>query len=55
MKLTQNDLKYIIHESTKRVLNEISIRDAYTRFYQDIPEILRILYLSFRPYIRYNK
>lgn len=38
MKLTQNDLKYIIHESAKRVLNEISIRDAYARFYQDIPE-----------------
>ena len=35
MKLTINDLQYIICES-KRLLSEITIKDAYDRYYKDI-------------------
>jgi len=38
MRLTQNDIRYIINESSKRILNEISIKDSYLRFYQDIKQ-----------------
>ena len=38
MKINLNELKYIIFESYKQLLNEISVIDAYGRFYQDIPE-----------------
>ena len=37
MKLNINDLKYIIAESYRKILNEINVIDAYTKFYQDIP------------------
>ena len=37
MKLNINDLKYIIAESYRKILNEINVLDAYTKFYQDIP------------------
>ena len=38
MQLKYNDIRYILSETTKRLLNEISIRDAYVRFYSDIPQ-----------------
>ncbi len=36
-KLSLNDMKYIIEEASKMVLNEITVKDAYGRFYKDIP------------------
>ena len=37
-KLSLNDMKYIIEEASKMVLNEITVKDAYARFYKGIPE-----------------
>ena len=36
-KLSLNDMQYIINEASKMVLNEITVKDAYARFYKDIP------------------
>ena len=35
--LSLNDMQYIINEASKMVLNEITVKDAYARFYKDIP------------------
>ena len=36
--LSLNDMKYIIEEASKMVLNEITVKDAYARFYKGVPE-----------------
>lgn len=38
MKLTRNDIDYILYEATRRILSEISVSDAYNRFYSDIEQ-----------------
>ena len=38
MKLNIQDIKYIIQESTRRILAEITVRDARLKHYQDIPQ-----------------
>ena len=35
--LSLNDMQYIINEASKMVLNEITVKDAYTKYYSDIP------------------
>lgn len=37
MKLTLDELKYVINESYKLLLSEINTKEAYERFYQNIP------------------
>ena len=37
-KLSLNDMEYIIEEASKMVLNEITVKDAYARFYKGVPE-----------------
>ena len=37
-KLTPNDVKYIVSESAKRLITEISVTDGYNSYYKDIPE-----------------
>lgn len=38
IKLTESRLKKMISEAVKSAINEIAINDAYTKFYQDIPQ-----------------
>ena len=38
IKLTESRLKKMISEAVKKAINEIAINDAYTKFYQDIPQ-----------------
>ena len=35
--LSLNDIQYMIEEASKMVLNEITVKDAYTKYYSDIP------------------
>ena len=37
MKLSINELQYILKESVRCILNEITVSDAYVSYYQDIP------------------
>ena len=37
-KLTSKDMKYIVEQTTKQLINEIKVVDAYTAYYKDIPE-----------------
>ena len=38
MKINSDELKYIISEAANMLLNEITVKDAYAAYYQDIPE-----------------
>lgn len=38
IKLTESRLKKMISEAVKKAINEIAINDAYTKFYQDVPQ-----------------
>lgn len=38
MKLTTNDLCFILNESIKKLLNEITVKDGYETYYNNIPE-----------------
>lgn len=38
MKLNRNDLYFILNESVRKCLIEITVKDAYSSYYSDIPE-----------------